>query len=285
MSGKGEPMYKISEFSRLSQLSVKTLRYYDQLGLLKPAQTDPESGYRYYTAEQLFRLNRILAFKELGFTLEQIIQALDEHLSPAQIRGMFRLKQAELQTLIEREQARLARIDEHLRLIEREGEIMKGHDVVLKRVKSQLVVSLHTRTSLTSLPLLFEEVDGYLVDHRISSPVTFPHMVLWYSSEACLDDMDVEKEVCDLEVACPIPTLIPENERMRVHSLPEIPMMASIMHRCQPQRICSANMALGAWIEQNNYALALTHPRREVYFSQEDDSWYVAEVQIPIEHA
>ncbi len=149
MNGKGEPVYKISEFSRLSQLSVKTLRYYDQLGLLKPAQTDPESGYRYYTAEQLFRLNRILAFKELGFTLEQIIQALDEHLSPAQIRGMFRLKQAELQTLIEREQARLARIEEHLRLIEHEGEIMEGHDVVLKRVKSQLVVSLHTRTSLS----------------------------------------------------------------------------------------------------------------------------------------
>jgi DNA-binding transcriptional MerR regulator len=278
-------VFKISEFSRLSQISVKTLRYYDQLGLLKPAHTDPLSGYRYYTAEQLFRLNRILAFKELGFTLEQIFQALDEHLSPAQMRGMFRLKQAELQALIEREQARLGRIEEYLRLIEREGEIMAGHDVMLKSVKSQLVVSLHTRTSLSSLPLLFEEVNGYLVDHHIASPATLPHMVLWYSSDACLDDMDVEKDACDLEVACPLPKLIPESERVRVRSLPEISLMATVMHRCQPQSLCSANMELGVWIEQNHYALALTHPRREVYFSQGDDTWCVAEVQIPVEKA
>lgn len=278
-------MFKISEFSRLSQVSVKTLRYYDQLGLLKPAQTDPESGYRYYTAQQLFRLNRILAFKELGFTLEQIVQVLDEHLSPAQMRGMFRLKQAELQALIEREQARLGRIEERLRVIEREEEIMAGHDVVLKPVKSQLIVSLRTRTSLSSLPLLFAEVNDYLEDHRIASPATLPHLVLWYSSEACLEEMDVEKDACDLEVACPLPTVIPENERMKVRHLPEIPLMATVMHRCQPQSLCSANMKLGVWIEQNHYALALAHPRREVYFSKVEDTWYVAEVQIPLEKA
>src|SRR5258708_9424704 len=108
-------MFKISEFSQLSQVSVKTLRYYDQLGLLKPAHADSRTGYRYYTAEQLLRLNRILAFKELGFTLEQITRLLDEQVPPEQIRGMFRLKQAQIQGLIESEQARLARIEGRLR--------------------------------------------------------------------------------------------------------------------------------------------------------------------------
>ncbi|CAG5081518.1 Transcriptional regulator, MerR family [Thermobacillus xylanilyticus] len=57
-------MFKISEFSKISRVSVKTLRYYDQLGLLKPARTDEATGYRYYTAEQLIRLHRILAYLE-----------------------------------------------------------------------------------------------------------------------------------------------------------------------------------------------------------------------------
>src|SRR5690242_2582369 len=127
-------MFKISEFSRLSQVSVKALRYYDELGLLKPAHVDPLTGYRYYTTEQFFQLNRILAFKDLGFTLGQITQALNEQLPASQIRGMFRLRQAEAQAAIEREQTRLARIEARLRQIERE-EALSAHDVVLKCVK------------------------------------------------------------------------------------------------------------------------------------------------------
>ena len=67
--------------------SVKTLHLYDRLRLLNPARTDDQSGYRYYTGEQLPRLNAILALKELGFTLDQVRELLDEELSTSQIRG------------------------------------------------------------------------------------------------------------------------------------------------------------------------------------------------------
>src|SRR5579862_8956297 len=93
----GGSMFKIGDFSKLSQVSMKTLRFYDQLGLLKPTHVDDFTGYRYYTADQLPRLNRILAFKDLGFTLEQIGPLLEEGIPAAQIRGMLRLKQAEIQ--------------------------------------------------------------------------------------------------------------------------------------------------------------------------------------------
>lgn len=63
-------MFKIGEFSRLSRVSVRMLRHYDQLGLLTPSQTDSFTGYRYYSANQLPRLNRILALRDLGFSLE-----------------------------------------------------------------------------------------------------------------------------------------------------------------------------------------------------------------------
>jgi DNA-binding transcriptional MerR regulator len=276
-------MFKISEFSRLSQVSVKALRYYDELGLLKPAHVEPLTGYRYYTSEQLFQLNRILAFKDLGFTLGQIAQALDEQISAAQIRGMFRLRQAEAQAVIEREQTRLARIEARLRQIEREEEASSTQEVVLRCIKPQPVVSFQTTASLAALPLLFEEVDRYLCKHGIAAPALLPHMVLWYDSEACVDDMDAGEDTCDLEVACPIPKLIPEDGRMSVYTLPEIPLMASLMHRCQPQNSCSANGDLGTWLAQNGYAISLSQPRREVYFSSEQEAFWIAEVQIPVE--
>ena len=94
-------MLKIGDFSKLSQVSIKALRLYDEMGLLKPISVDRSSGYRFYSASQLPRLNRIIALKDLGFSLEQITQLLNEEVSPEQIRGMLRLKQADLQQQIE----------------------------------------------------------------------------------------------------------------------------------------------------------------------------------------
>ena len=65
-------MMKISAFAKVSGISIKTLRYYDELGLLKPAHIDKQSGYRYYSEERLLTVKRIAAYKEQGFTLEQL---------------------------------------------------------------------------------------------------------------------------------------------------------------------------------------------------------------------
>ena len=111
-------LLKIGDFSKISQVSVKTLRYYDEVGLLRPVEVDPFTGYRYYSAGQLPRLHRVLALKDLGFSLEQISRLLDDELSPAQIRGVLRMKQAELQQHIRDELARLARVEARLRQLE-----------------------------------------------------------------------------------------------------------------------------------------------------------------------
>ena len=89
-------MIKIGDFARLCQISVVTLRHYDDVGLIKPVQVDPFTGYRYYAVGQLPRLNRILALKDLGFSLEQIATVLAEDLNPDQLRGMLMLKRAEV---------------------------------------------------------------------------------------------------------------------------------------------------------------------------------------------
>ncbi|GAB4076278.1 MerR family transcriptional regulator [Nostocoides australiense] len=74
-------MLSIGDFALHGQVSVRMLRHYDALGLLEPVHVDPSSGYRRYAAEQLSRLNRLIALKELGFTLEQIGPILDASVS------------------------------------------------------------------------------------------------------------------------------------------------------------------------------------------------------------
>lgn len=71
-------MLKIGEFSALAQVSIRTLRHYDEVGLLKPLHVEAESGYRYYSVSQLPRLHRILALRDLGFPLDRITAALEE---------------------------------------------------------------------------------------------------------------------------------------------------------------------------------------------------------------
>jgi DNA-binding transcriptional MerR regulator len=113
------------------------LRHYARLGLLKPLWTDRFTGYRYYSREQLSRLNRIMALKDLSFTLEQIGQVLPEEMSLDELRGMLRLKQAELAQHIRETQARLVRIEERLRRIEQADDPLLGLTV---RQKEQITM-------------------------------------------------------------------------------------------------------------------------------------------------
>ena len=118
-------MFKIGEFSVLTQVSIKTLRYYDEVGLLKPARVDVDSGYRYYSASQVPRLHRILALKDLGFPLDRIAKVIEEGLTPDALRGMLMLREAEQQTRVQEETERLCRLRARLQLMEQEGIMAK----------------------------------------------------------------------------------------------------------------------------------------------------------------
>lgn len=123
-------MLSIGDFARLGQVSVRMLRHYDRIGLLVPARVDGVTGYRRYTADQLARLNRIIALKDLGFILDQVAQFLDDRPSVDELRGMLRLRRAELAVEHQQAQARLAGVEHRLRLIEKEHHMSEVEYVV-----------------------------------------------------------------------------------------------------------------------------------------------------------
>ena len=78
---------KIGEFSQMMQVTVKTLRHYEQKGLLMPDEVDEWTGYRYYSIEQMQKLNTIRDFQRLGFSLDEIKELYDYELHTPSIRN------------------------------------------------------------------------------------------------------------------------------------------------------------------------------------------------------
>lgn len=124
-------MYKIGDFAQLGRVPIKTLRYYDEIGLLRPAHVERATGYRYYAAGQLEQLNRVLVFKDLGFSLREIAALLAEGASTVQLRRLLRGQRDQLERHVERERARLARAAARLALLDR-GSAVAARDVAVR---------------------------------------------------------------------------------------------------------------------------------------------------------
>ena len=268
-------MFRIGEFSKLSQVSVKTLRYYDQIGLLHPAEVDRFTSYRYYSTDQLHRLNRILALKDLGLSLDQIGLVLDHDLSPAELRGMLRLKQVELEQQVEEQQARLGRVAARLRQIEQEIQ-MTTYEMTLKEVPAQRIASI--RDVVANYPAqgaLWHELAAFMNQHQIKA--TGPCFTLDYEEE--YKESDVELEVCE-----PIDADVQGNERVSVRELPG-GLMASTVHVGPYDTLSDAYSIFIPMVIQNGYRFV--GPGREIYVRNAADHGiepadYVTELQFSV---
>ena len=270
-------MLKIGEFSKLAQVSPKALRLYDERGLLKPAWIDRFTGYRYYHVEQLAELNRILAFKDLGFSLDQIEALQRDDLPTAELRGMIRLKQAELEQHIQGEQARLARIETRLQQIERE-DAQPEYEVVLKSVPPFRIAGIRDKVaSFRDLSPLFDELHTYLRARGIPQQTAVPSLAIYY-------DHTFRERGLDLEIAAPLHGKLTASSRVQIHQLPGIETMACLLHRGPYTQVREAYGALINWVDSSG--CQINGPNRDLYLQQpageNDLQNQITEVQFPI---
>lgn len=264
-------MYRIGDFSRLSQVSVKALRFYDEVGLLKPTYVDRDTGYRYYSAMLLPRLNRILAFKELGFSLEEITHLLEGDLPVDRVRESLQNRRGELKRRIEREQTQLAEVDAWLAQIERAGRV-PDYEVTIKQVAPRLVASVRDAlTSYADADELFDEIHSHL-KHR-GAPLE--RGAIWHS---CAN----QKRSIECEAMVFLREPVRSAGRMQVYELPAT-TLACVIHQGSDEASERAYRAARSWIKSHDYAIA--GPNRELYWqgdvAQDGDSG-VTEIQYPI---
>jgi DNA-binding transcriptional MerR regulator len=272
-------MLSIGDFSKLSRVPVKTLRYYDEIGLFKPLDVDRFTGYRHYSASQLIRLNRILVMKDMGLSLEQIALLLDKELTPDQIRGMLRLKQVELHQQLVEGQARLARVEAWLQAFEQEVT-MPTYDVVLKKVAPLQVAQVHgIAPSMEligpTLDRLFDQVMGYIAQQ--GATCAGPAITLYYDAEYSEGNVSVG--------ACmSFEGSLKDGEHVKVVELPAVETMASVIHHGSFSTMNQAYNATLKWIETNGYHIS--GPNRELNLEYErggNQAKFVTEIQFPVE--
>jgi len=272
-------MFSIGEFARHGRVSVRMLRHYDAIGLLRPASVDAASGYRFYQAGQLTELNRIIALKDLGFTLQQVQAILAEQVSAAELRGMLKLRRAEIHAHIETETARLARVEARLLSIEDEARVPVD-GVVVKRLAPVRVGEL-TSTAAGYEPEAITPVIQPLYDELwcliVSAGVSAAGPAIAYYEDAPAGDGAIV-----VHAAVPVVAELGVDYGFTIVDLPEVDSVAAIIHHGSMDDVLSTGQALARWIDANGYRSA-GYAREVTLEHNEDPDQWVTELQQPID--
>lgn len=272
-------MFTVGEFSQLAQVSKRLLRYYDEIGLLKPIRTDPSTGYRFYSAEQLPQLNRILALKEMGLSLDQIQRLLSDNVSTDEMQGMLLLKKAEIEQQLRSELRRIRNIEARLQSI-RNAEASKPLDVIIKQIPVQPVLSL--RTVVESI-----EAGLGICDQVMAALPERSGYGLFF---AILHSDGIDESLFDVEFGRMIaakthaPVPLNDNLQLRFRELPAVNMMATYVVQGWNESILTGYSAIASWVEANGYRFAGAPREVALQLPQTPDgSDGVAEIQFPVE--
>jgi DNA-binding transcriptional MerR regulator len=250
-------MLSIGDFARHGRVSVRMLRHYDAIGLLPPAYVDRVTGYRSHDAGQLSRLNRIAALKGLGFTLQQARSILDDEVSVEELRGMLRLRRAELRSQIAADTARLAQVEARLQIIEREGA-MPVDDVQIKRIPGVRVAEL-TDSAASFEPESISPTITPLYDelrHRLDRAGLAPvgPDIAYYEDSPDGDGIHIH-------AAIPVDADPGEDHDFSIVDLPEIEQAATILHRGSMDDVMATHPDAGSLDRRQRIPLDRLQPR------------------------
>ena len=277
-------MFRIGEFSRIARVSARLLRYYDELGLLRPGVVDSLTGYRYYTSSQLQRLNRILVLRDLGLSLEQIGGVIDQEASADQLRAMLEARRADAERALAEEAARLKQIEARIAQLDT-GSGADLDDVLIRAEPALRIVSL--RDTVAS----FLEARQIIGELARTLPKKLPRESLGqivgiaHSAEFEPDAIDVELGfVVNGELPATLPVV--GKWTLGVRELPAVPSMAACVRVGLPEHAHLVTGKIGRYVELNGYRLA--GPSREVFLrppraDRMEES--VVEMQFPVERA
>ncbi|MDO5737165.1 MAG: MerR family transcriptional regulator [Propionibacteriaceae bacterium] len=258
----------IGDFARLGQVSVRMLRHYDQIGLLSPDSVDPWSSYRSYSPEQLSVLNRIVALKDLGLSLDQVGHVLADRLTVEELRGMLRLCHAKVEEEMRVASTRLAAVESRLRMIEKEDAM--STDYVVKPVEAVRLAALSGNLD----PTVLETHIGPMFD-SVATKLTAVHASL---ATAIATYAEVEGGM-DVVVGYAHDGDAPEG--LEIVDLPAATAVCGV-HLGPMSRINESWQGVHRWLVENNYDY--DGPCRELYVraESEDQQDWVTELQQPV---
>jgi len=279
-------MFRIGEFSLIAQVSGRLLRYYDEIGLLSPEYTDPQTSYRYYSAGQLPRLNRILVLKELGLGLDQIAQLLNQDTSSDEIRGMLLLRKAQIAQAMQDDLAQLQLVEARLDQIDAYGQTPIP-DVVVKAVPPQRYLALReVFPDVASVRRLVIQMTA-IVPHKM--PASSLGQIAFVIHSRMFDPDALDFEVGYLLTGglgkIPEAVQLSEERLLTVRDLPAVETMATLAHTESINDIHRSYGLLGTWVEQQQWQIVGQGRQILLQLPQPGEDNAVIELQIPVSKA
>lgn len=271
-------MFKIGEFSKLTQVSVRMLRYYDETGLLKPAKIDKFTGYRLYSIEQIHILHKIIFLRDTGFNVSEIEVALTNW-DNAFIIKQLNSKRQEIESIINQEYERISKIDMAMKDI-LEEKISIHYNISLKSIQSYKVLSLRkTIQSHFGEGMLWEELYNFINAEGIDIPKNSSYFAIYHDVE--FKEADVEVEVCA------VTDHLGENKNGFTYRETEnVETMACAMVYGPYENIATAYETFAHWLIQNNQYRMIGHNRQICHrgpWNEKEPEKYLTEIQIPVE--
>ena len=269
-------MLKIGEFSKLSRVSIRMLRHYDTIGLLKPMAIHPETGYRYYGEEQLPVAGRIAALKEMGFRLSEIAEILPCFADRELLESRLRTKQNELRREFELTAYRLRLLDTACQRLRKDAETM-NYDVTLKTFPER-----YAATVRRTIPCY--EQEQMLWDILMEET---GRMNLTPGNPCCCcavfhDEEHRETDV-DVEVQKTVTGTYPDTEHVKFRTLPEV-TAATAVCRGSYDQMDAVMRSVADWIVRSGYVLngAVFFIYHVSPYETDNPSEFVTEICYPV---
>lgn len=267
-------MYSIGVFSQINRVTTKTLRHYDEIGLLKPEQVDKHTGYRYYTTNQLPTMHKILTLKQMGFNLTEIKEVLS---NPQAAELYLKLKEREIAQNIKSEQLRLLQIQNYTNILI--GDIKFMYTPVIKELPEVIVASM--RQVVSSYHDFFHLCPNVMSKEmeRVGCICAVPDYCFNIYHDGEYKENNIDVEICQA-----VTEIKEDTSLIQFKKINKIDTAVCVLHKGPYYTLRDAYIFIFEWIKDNNYEVI--DFARESYidgiWNKDSEEDWLTEVQVPV---
>lgn len=238
-------MLKIGDFSKLSRISIRMLRHYDEIGILHPESVDDFTGYRYYSESQLPLAGQIQTLKSLGFGLSVIKEILGKYSDAQEMEQFLLAKRKELEEAAAETQQKLMLLDSTLKWMRKDG-IFMDYNVTLKTVPERYVASVRKVIPAYDCEgILWEMMRRELEPQNVQQAVPCYGMAIFH-------DEGYKEHDPDVEIQSAVVGTYQDTEHVKFKTVPPI-QIASATYKGSYDQILRVNEAVADWVVANGY--------------------------------
>lgn len=238
-------MLKIGDFSKLSRISIRMLRHYDEIGLLVPENVDDFTGYRYYGEAQLPLAERIQVLKSMGFGLAVIGEILEKYEDTHEMERFLLIKRKELEEQARMTQERLRLLDNTIKWLRKDGSLM-DYNVTLKTLPERYVASVRQIIpAYNAEGVLWKMLNEEIAPQHVQPAAPCYGLAVFHDEGFKESDVDVEIQIS-------VTGAYKDTEHVKFKEVAPI-QMASATYKGSYEQITKVNEAVASWINENGY--------------------------------